>query len=255
MSGAARPPFRDPRRAADPRGLCPVRGLHRIGLALAAAAILLVVRHFDTVQALARHGAGARARAASCASSLGDRLPACQPARRELDDLFANHVLDEGVLLASLVATNGVITYTHRLIGRASPRRSMPPRRARGSSAATSTRRSASRFAPTPPSPSAAAPASSSSTRTAATSARRELDVPAGRRDLRGRADPPLCRARADPPARHRSDPAPDGRDPAARPMTSSARCRTGRSSAPRSMRLPPVTWARSCSTSTTSRR
>ena len=39
--------------------------------------------------------------------------------RAELDDLFANHVLDEGVLLASLVAADGTVTYStdHRLIG------------------------------------------------------------------------------------------------------------------------------------------
>jgi diguanylate cyclase (GGDEF)-like protein len=93
-----------------------------IGLALAAAAILLVVRHFDTVQA----ERGATAQARLLASTLlreslqtSDFERPGRARRAELDKLFANRVLDEGVLLASLVAPDGTIGYStdHRLIG------------------------------------------------------------------------------------------------------------------------------------------
>jgi len=73
-----------------------------IGLALAAAAILLVVRHFDTVQA--ERGATAQARVLA-RTVLRESLQASDferpdSARRaELDELFANRVLEEGVLL------------------------------------------------------------------------------------------------------------------------------------------------------------
>ena len=237
-----------------------------IGLALAAAAILLVVRHFDTVQA--ERGATAQARVLA-STVLRESLQAtdfqrANPARRaELDDLFANRVLDEGVLLASLVAANGIITYStdHRLIGTriAAPEHAAEARQGivRGDVASVQRAQVAPHLRPGrrprrhrrrrhPPG-------------LRADRARRELDVPAGRRDLRGRADPPLRRARADPPARHPPDPTPDGRDPAARPLRRGDRAaepdalpRPGRRGA-----RPPATWGRSCccSTSTTSRR
>lgn len=93
-----------------------------IALALAAAAILLVVRHFDTVQAEQAATAQARVLASTV---LRDRLQAGDfrtpdAARRaELDELFAGRVLAEGVLRASLVAPDGTIAYStdHRLIG------------------------------------------------------------------------------------------------------------------------------------------
>ena len=128
-----------------------------IGLALAAAAILLVVRHFDTVQA--ERGATAQARVLA-STVLRESLRAtdfqrAQPARRaELDDLFANHVLDEGVLLASLVATNGVITYStdHRLIGTriAAPEHAAEARQGivRGDVASVQERKSLRTYAP-----------------------------------------------------------------------------------------------------------
>ena len=93
-----------------------------IGLALAAAAILLVVRHFDTVQA--EQGATAQARVLA-STVLRESLQAADferpdAARRaELDSLFAGRILDEGVLLAALVAADGTVAYStdHRLIG------------------------------------------------------------------------------------------------------------------------------------------
>ena len=94
-----------------------------IGLALAAAATPLVVRRIHTVQAergATGAGAGARQHRPAPPLQASDFQRANDsPAALSSDDLFANHVLDEGVLLASLVAANGVITYStdHRLIG------------------------------------------------------------------------------------------------------------------------------------------
>ncbi len=93
-----------------------------IGLALAAAAILLVVRHFDTVQA--ERGATAQARVLA-STVLRESLQAADFARpdearrADLDELFSTRVLEEGFLLASLVAPDGTISYStdHRLIG------------------------------------------------------------------------------------------------------------------------------------------
>jgi diguanylate cyclase (GGDEF)-like protein len=93
-----------------------------IGLALAAAAILLVIRHFDTVQAERSATAQARVLASTVlrASLTAADFRSPDEARREkLDDLFSNRVLEEGFLLASLVAADGTISYStdHRLIG------------------------------------------------------------------------------------------------------------------------------------------
>ncbi len=94
-----------------------------IALALAAAAILLVVRHFDTVQA--ERGATAQARVLA-STVLRESLeasdfvaPVTGPRRSTLDELFANRVLDEGVVLAALVTDDGTIAYStdHRLVG------------------------------------------------------------------------------------------------------------------------------------------
>jgi diguanylate cyclase (GGDEF)-like protein len=94
-----------------------------IGLALAGAAILLVVRHFNTVQAERAATSEARVLASSVlrgelqGSDFAQRVG---PARREaLDELFEEHVLTAGVLLAKLYATDGTVTYStdHRLIG------------------------------------------------------------------------------------------------------------------------------------------
>ena len=97
-----------------------------VALALAAAAILMVVRHLVTVQA--EHAATAQARVVA-SSTLRSSLAASDFARpvdarrrAQLDELFRSGVLDEGVLVAELYAPNGTVTYStdHRLIGRRS---------------------------------------------------------------------------------------------------------------------------------------
>jgi diguanylate cyclase (GGDEF)-like protein len=92
-------------------------------LALAAGAILLVVRHFDTVQA--ERAATSEARVIASAVLRGPlragdfQRPVSKPRKAELDKLFKAHVLDEGVLLATLYAKDGTVTYStdHRLVG------------------------------------------------------------------------------------------------------------------------------------------
>jgi diguanylate cyclase (GGDEF)-like protein len=94
-----------------------------IALALAAAAILLVVRHYNTVQA--ERAATSEARVISSSvlrgSLLGSDFARAVPERRRstLDQLFEEHVLAEGVLLVNLYDENGTVTYStdHRLIG------------------------------------------------------------------------------------------------------------------------------------------
>ena len=94
-----------------------------IALALAAAAILLVVRHFDTVQA--ERAATSEARVIASSVLRGSlrasdfHRPVRASRRAELDELFQHDVLSEGVLLVKLYATNGLVTYStdHRLIG------------------------------------------------------------------------------------------------------------------------------------------
>lgn len=95
-----------------------------IGLALAAGAILLVVRHYNTVQA--ERGATAQARVISAAVLRGSVFapdfarPVTGARRAALDDLFELHVLDEGVLRVTLFGPTGMVTYStdHRLVGR-----------------------------------------------------------------------------------------------------------------------------------------
>ena len=94
-----------------------------IALALAAAAILLVVRHFDTVQA--ERAATSEARVIASSVLRGSlrasdfHRPVRSSRRAALDELFQHDVLSEGVLLVKLYATNGLVTYStdHRLIG------------------------------------------------------------------------------------------------------------------------------------------
>jgi diguanylate cyclase (GGDEF)-like protein len=95
-----------------------------IALALAAAAILMVVRHLVTVQA--EHAATAQARVIASSTLRGTLSPSdfAHPVgerrRTQLDELFRASVLDEGVLVAELYAPDGTVTYStdHRLIGR-----------------------------------------------------------------------------------------------------------------------------------------
>ena len=94
-----------------------------IALALAAAAILLVVRHYNTVQA--ERAATSEARVISSSVLRGSLLASdfarAVPERRRstLDQLFEQHVLAEGVLLVNLYDQNGTVTYStdHRLVG------------------------------------------------------------------------------------------------------------------------------------------
>jgi diguanylate cyclase (GGDEF)-like protein len=96
-------------------------------LALAAAAILMVVRHLVTQQAERAATTQARVLASSTlrgALEPSDFAAVVSPKRRgELDELFRSSVLDEGILVAELYARSGTVTYStdHRLIGRRSP--------------------------------------------------------------------------------------------------------------------------------------
>jgi diguanylate cyclase (GGDEF)-like protein len=99
-----------------------------IGLALAAAAILLVVRHFNTVQA--ERAATSQARVIASTVLHGELLQSdfegtvSASRRAALDDLFKRSVLREGILLVKLHGRNGAVTYStdHRLIGTRSER-------------------------------------------------------------------------------------------------------------------------------------
>jgi diguanylate cyclase (GGDEF)-like protein len=94
-----------------------------LALALAAGAILLVVRHFDTVQAERSATSHARLIASSvlrASLELSDfARPVDAQRRAALDDLFARQVLNQGVLRATVYADDGTVTYStdHRLIG------------------------------------------------------------------------------------------------------------------------------------------
>ena len=113
----------DASRAGPPRLVLRFAVATCIGLALAAGAILLVVRHFDTVQA--ERAATAQARVLASAVLRGpltaadfDR-PVGDRRRAALDGLFESHILREGVLVAKLYSADGTVTYStdHRLIG------------------------------------------------------------------------------------------------------------------------------------------
>jgi diguanylate cyclase (GGDEF)-like protein len=95
-----------------------------VALALAAAAILMVVRHLVTVQA--ERSATTHVRVIAN-STLRDSLlpsdfeyPVESTRQAALDKIFQARVLDEGVLLAELYDRNGRVTYStdHRLVGR-----------------------------------------------------------------------------------------------------------------------------------------
>ena len=95
-----------------------------VGLALAAGAILLVVRHYNIVQA--ERGATLQARIVantvlrgSLTPSDFERAPA-DARRAQLDQLFGRHVLGDGITLVNLYSRRGAVTYStdHRLIGK-----------------------------------------------------------------------------------------------------------------------------------------
>jgi diguanylate cyclase (GGDEF)-like protein len=93
-------------------------------LALAATAILMVVRHLVTVQA--ERAATTQARVIANSTLRGSLAssdfegPAGPTRRATLDRLFSTSVLGEGILLAELYDKSGRVTYStdHRLIGR-----------------------------------------------------------------------------------------------------------------------------------------
>ncbi len=95
-----------------------------IGLALAAGAILLVVRHYNTVQA--ERGATSQARVIAGTVLRGslrasDFERTVTPERRAtIDKLLERYVLDEGVALVNLYSANGTVTYStdHNAIGK-----------------------------------------------------------------------------------------------------------------------------------------
>jgi diguanylate cyclase (GGDEF)-like protein len=98
-----------------------------IALALAAGAILLVVRHFNTVQA--ERAATSQARVLASALLSGSLLasdfegPVSAQRRDTLDELFDRRVLATGVLLVKLYSADGTVTYStdHRLVGTKTP--------------------------------------------------------------------------------------------------------------------------------------
>ena len=129
-----RPPFPPaPRRAeslAPPRLVLRFALYTAVGLALAAAGILLFIRQHGIAQA--EHSVAFHARFVAD-SVLRDQLRTidlAQPARGQrraaLDRLFRREVLVGGTLGATLYGPNGRVTYStdHALIGRASRRRS-----------------------------------------------------------------------------------------------------------------------------------
>ena len=112
-----------PLESAPPRLVLRFAVSTGLALALAAAAILMVVRHYDTVQA--ERAATTQVRVLT-STVLRDALartdfePRLSPQRRAvLDGLFQTHVLDEGFVRASLLAPGGTVTYStdHRFAG------------------------------------------------------------------------------------------------------------------------------------------
>jgi diguanylate cyclase (GGDEF)-like protein len=97
--------------------------LSAIGLALAAASILMLVRHFNTAQA--ERLAVRQAQFVTETLLLGElrptdfEAPVTGARRGKLDKLFAGKILDEDTLLVELYARDGTIVYAtdHRLIG------------------------------------------------------------------------------------------------------------------------------------------
>ena len=114
-----------------------------LALALAAAAILMVVRHYDTVQAERAATTQVRVLTSTVlrdALARADFEPRLSPQRRAvLDRLFQTHVLDEGFVRASLLAPTAQ-SHTAPTIGSPAPAAEAPP---------TSVRREAARSAAT----------------------------------------------------------------------------------------------------------
>jgi diguanylate cyclase (GGDEF)-like protein len=114
---------RDERREGPPRLVLRFAVWSAVALSLAAGAILLVVRHFNTVQAERAATSQARVIAGSLLSGelVASDFEGPAPGTRlaELDDFFEARVLESGVLLVTLYSSEGLVTYStdHRLIG------------------------------------------------------------------------------------------------------------------------------------------
>jgi diguanylate cyclase (GGDEF)-like protein len=99
-----------------------------VALALAAAAILLVVRHFNTVQAERTATSQARVITSAVLSRslvpTDFERPVTGGRRSALDTLFDAQVLQQGFLLVKLYGKDGTVTYStdHRLLGTRAPR-------------------------------------------------------------------------------------------------------------------------------------
>jgi diguanylate cyclase (GGDEF)-like protein len=110
-------------RQEPPRLVLRFAILNAIGLAFAAASILMLVRHFNTAQA--ERLATQQARFVTEALLVEELRPADFAApvraarRQELDRLFAGKVLDGDTLLVELYARDGTVMYAtnHTLIG------------------------------------------------------------------------------------------------------------------------------------------
>jgi diguanylate cyclase (GGDEF)-like protein len=113
----------DARRDGPPRLVLRFALTTCVGLALAGAAILLFVRHSNTVQA--ERAAASEARVIAASALRGELFASdferglSPPRRAALDQLFEQHVLGAGVLVSMLYASDGTVTYStnHRLIG------------------------------------------------------------------------------------------------------------------------------------------
>jgi diguanylate cyclase (GGDEF)-like protein len=98
-----------------------------VALALAAGAVLLIIRHVNTVQAERAATSQARVVASSLLSGALTAPDFDEPVSGarlgELDELFETRVLENGVLLVNLYSPEGVVTYStdHRLIGTRAP--------------------------------------------------------------------------------------------------------------------------------------
>jgi diguanylate cyclase (GGDEF)-like protein len=121
--GRPRPPARDTGQGDPPRLVLRFAVCTGIALALAAGAILLVVRHYNTDQA--ERGASAQARVIAGTILRGMLTkadfarPAVEPRRSGLDNLFERRIFGEGVILVTLYSKDGKVTYStdHRLVG------------------------------------------------------------------------------------------------------------------------------------------
>jgi diguanylate cyclase (GGDEF)-like protein len=110
-------------RADPPRLVLRFAASTCIALALAAAAILMVVRHLVTVQA--ERAATSHARVIASSALRGSltasdfERPVDANRRAALDRFFQASLLDEGVLLVELLSEDGRVTYStdHRLAG------------------------------------------------------------------------------------------------------------------------------------------